>query len=98
MTSRGFSLIEYLVALAILLIVGSFALRIMYGEQIRAWEQSLGPGRYFVTVPLFLLLLYLYWQRSAKEAQKLGQPIVRPWVWATAAVGISLACLGILVA
>lgn len=98
MKGGRFTLIEYIAALAVLLIVSSFALRLIYGEQIRAWEHSLGPGRYFVTVPLFLFVLYLYWKRSAEEAQELGQPVVRPWIWATAAAGISVACLGILAA
>lgn len=96
MKGGRFSFIEYIIALAVLLLIGSFAFRIIYREQIRAWEQSLEPEKYFVTVPVFLVLLYLYWQRSVKEAQALGQPVVRPWVWVTAAFGIALACAGIL--
>jgi hypothetical protein len=38
-----YTFIEYMVALAVLLIVGSFAFRIIYQEEIRAWEESLGP-------------------------------------------------------
>jgi len=91
-------MIEYLLALAMLSIVGTFALRIIYGRQLLEWEQSLGPGRYFVTVPVFLFLLYRYWQRSAKEAQALGQPVVRAWVWVTVALGIVAACAAILAA
>jgi ABC-type Fe3+-siderophore transport system permease subunit len=92
MKGGRFTLIEFLIALATLSIIGTFALRIIYGRQLHEWEQSLGPGRYFVTVPIFLFLLYLYWQRSAKEARALGQPVVRTWVWVTAALGIVAAC------
>ena len=94
---RGrFSFIEYMIAFAFLAIIGSYALRFIYREEIRAWERSLEPEKYFVTVPLFLFLLSVYWRRSVKEARASGQPVVRPWVWVLAAFGIALACAGIL--
>ena len=96
MKSRGFTFVEYAVMLTILLVVAAFALRIVYGHQIRTWEQSLSPARYLVTVPLFLLLLYGYWRKSAEQARALGQPVVRSLVWGIAAAGIALACAGIL--
>ena len=96
MKLRGYAFIEYMIALAVLLIVGTYALRIIYGQQIRAWEAAtFGPYRYFVIVPLFALLLFLYWRRSVRDAEELGQPVVRSWVWAVAGIGLLLACAGL---
>lgn len=80
MKGKCFALIEYVTVLAVLLVIATFVLRIVYGAEIREWELSFGPEKYFVIGPLYLLVLYSYWQRSAKEAKELGQPVVRPWV------------------
>lgn len=99
MKRAGYTFIECVIALAILLLVGTFVLRIVYGQQLRVWEtETFGPYRYFVIVPLFMLVLSGYWRRSVKEAAELRQPVVRSWVWAVAGLGILLACVGLLMA
>lgn len=99
MKRAGYTFIECLIALAILLLIGTFVLRVVYGQQLRVWEaETFGPYRYFVTVPLLMLVLSGYWRRSAKEATELLQPVVRSWVCAVAGLGILLACVGLLTA
>lgn len=91
-----YTLIEYMIAFGIIAIAGIFVLRIIYAKQIYAWEQSLGPGRYFVTVPLAGLLVFSWWRRSERAAAKLDRPVIGRGTWFFVAISFGVVLVSFL--
>ena len=93
--------IEILIVLTIFLIVARF----IWARELLEFEhnfiRSLGfsPSvKYFVTVPIGLLVLYSYYESSARELAGTGKPVVRKGVFIFAGFSLVLAFLLILFA
>ena len=78
-----FTLIEWVVALVVLLFVARF----IWAEEVVRFEdglfESLGLGggaKYFITVPMAVFLLYLLYKREKEKSSQAGQKLVRPQV------------------
>ena len=78
----GFTLIELMIVISILGIIGSVVAKIVFAEQIHAWEdEHLSP---FIRALIFLFVcavLYFRFLDEKKQARKEGKPVVRKQVW-----------------
>jgi hypothetical protein len=93
-TFLGYTILEWVLASAFLLLVGLFVARLVWAPQIQAFEDSLfaalglqGAWKYALTVPLAGYWLWSVYSRERAKAQSEGVQLVRPSV-AIAAVSV----------
>jgi len=105
-TFLGYTVIEWVLAAAFLLLVGSFAARLTWAPEIQAFEDSLfgalglpNSWKYVLTVPLAAYWFWSVYARERSKAQAAGVPVVRPAVAiAACSVVVSIVVLLIVVA
>jgi len=89
-----FTLIEWVVALVVLLFVARF----IWAEEVVSFEDSLfesmgigGGAKYFITVPTAVFLLYHLYRREKEKSGQGGQKLVRPQVLIISITAVVLA-------
>lgn len=105
-TFLGYTVLEWVLALAFLLLVGLFVARLVWAPQIKAFEDDLfatlglkGAWKYALTVPLAVYWFWSVYSRERAKAQAEGVQLVRPAVGiAAGSVLVSIVVLMVVVA
>ncbi len=97
-TYLGYTAIEWAVAALILLLLAAFFARIIFGEDIRDYENQFFDAiglsdsrKYALLGPLVAWWGYSIYSRESKKAKAASAPVVRPVVAVSAALALVLA-------
>lgn len=93
----GYTLLEWLLALATVALLLSLAARLLWGDEIREVEDRLfkevglnGWGKILIIGPLITVWFYAIYRAESKSAFERGQPVVRRSVGFAVAILLSL--------